>query len=241
MRRWLLLLLLLCVAPLRAAEDTVRMVLVGPPGAGKGTQARELADRFHLAHIATGDILREQVKQGTPLGKQAKEYMESGGLVPDELIISMVLERLASTDGFILDGFPRSTVQAVKLDEALQKMGRPLNLVVELSVPDQELVERLSLRRSCPQCQRTYHLKNNPPKKPGVCDADGTALVQRKDDKEETIRHRLEVYHQQTEPILKYYRKSVGVVEVDGRQPIAKVSADVAAAVEKKLPAGAHP
>lgn len=236
--RLILFLLLLLTGPLWSDEDSVRMVLVGPPGAGKGTQARVLADRFKLAHISTGDILREQVRLETPLGKQAKEYMNSGRLVPDDLIISMVQEKLAGTNGFILDGFPRSEVQARKLDESLQQLGRPLNVVILLDVPDSELVDRLSQRRACPKCQRSYHLTSNPPKQAGVCDLDGSELVQRVDDKEETIRKRLEVYHNQTEPVITYYRSRVGVAEIDGRQHIDKVGQDAIKVVEERVYAG---
>jgi adenylate kinase len=238
MLRLFLVLFLLLVGPLWAEDEAVRMVLVGPPGAGKGTQARVLADRFKLAHISTGDILREQVRLETPLGKQAKEYMNSGRLVPDDLIISMVQEKLAGTNGFILDGFPRSEVQAQKLDESLEKLGRPLNVVILLDVPDEELVSRLSQRRACPKCQRSYHLSANPPKQAGVCDMDGTPLVQREDDKEETIRKRLQVYHNQTEPIINYYRRNVGVAEIDGRQHIDKVGQDAIHVVEDRVGAG---
>lgn len=224
----LLLLLSLCLVGLVAwAQEAPRVILIGPPGAGKGTQARYLSEKYHLAHISTGDILRENRKQGTELGKQAAAYMDSGKLVPDDLIVSMVAERLAGDGGFVLDGFPRSEVQANLLDGMLSKTGHPINSVILLEVSDNDLVERLSLRRSCPTCQRTYHLKSNPPKKEGLCDLDGAALVQRPDDKEDVIRNRLKVYHEQTEPVLRHYGSSPGVAKIDGRLDIAEVQKKV--------------
>jgi len=229
------LLLLLLLVGWCWAEESARVILVGPPGAGKGTQARLLAEKFGLAHISTGDILREHRKKGTELGKQAAAYMDSGKLVPDDLIVSMVAETLASQKGFVLDGFPRSENQACLLDGMLAKVERPINLVILLEVSDEELVERLSLRRFCPTCQRTYHLKSNTPKNPGSCDVDATALVQRKDDQEEVIRNRLKVYHDQTEPVLKHYQDEPGIVVIDGRQSIEEVKRQVLEAVEPKV------
>ncbi len=185
MRRLLLLLCLSLITWMAWAEDAPRILLIGPPGAGKGTQARYLSEKYHLSHISTGDILRENRKQGTELGKQAASYMDSGKLVPDELIVTMVAEKLTGDGGFVLDGFPRSETQAQLLDGMLTKVGHPINSVILLDVADGDLVERLSLRRSCPTCQRTYHLKSNTPKKAGLCDVDGTALIQRPDDKED--------------------------------------------------------
>ena len=222
MRR-LILLCLCLITWVVWAEDAPRVILIGPPGAGKGTQARYLSEKYHLAHISTGDILRENRKQGTELGKQAASYMDTGKLVPDELIVTMVAERLTGDGGFVLDGFPRSEAQAQLLDGMLSKSGHPINSVILLDVSDNDLVERLSLRRSCPTCQRTYHLKSNPPKKEGLCDVDGTALIQRPDDKEEVIRNRLKVYHEQTEPVLRHYQDKPGVVKIDGRLDILDV------------------
>jgi len=224
----LLLLLCLCLTTMLVwAEEAHRIILIGPPGAGKGTQARYLAEKYRLAHISTGDILRENRKQGTELGKQAAAYMDSGKLVPDDLIVTMVAEKLSGDGGFVLDGFPRSELQAQLLDGMLSKVGHPINTVILLEVADDELVERLSLRRSCPTCQRTYHLKANPPKKEGLCDVDDTPLVQRPDDKEDVIRNRLKVYHEQTEPVLRHYASKPGVVKIDGRQPIDQVQKQV--------------
>lgn len=235
MKAFLRVLLLLLLVGWCRAEESARVILVGPPGAGKGTQARLLAEKFGLAHISTGDILREHRKKGTELGKQAAAYMDLGKLVPDDLIVSMVAETLATQKGFVLDGFPRSEKQACLLDEMLARLQRPINQVILLEVSDEELVERLSLRRFCPTCQRTYHLKNHLPKNPGLCDADGTALIQRKDDQEEVIRNRLKVYHQQTEPVLKHYEDEPGVVVIDGRQSIEEVQRQVLESVESKV------
>lgn len=234
MRRLLIGLLFCLVCLTATAEDAPRIILVGPPGAGKGTQARFLAEKFHLAHISTGDILRENRKQGTELGKKAAAYMDVGKLVPDDLIVSMVAEKLTGDGGFVLDGFPRSEVQAQLLDGMLAKVEHPINLVILLHVPDDELVERLSLRRSCPACQKTFHLKANPPKKAGTCDC-GAGLVQRSDDREEVIRNRLKVYHEQTEPVLKHYHDTPGIIEIDGRQNIEKVQEQVEDAVAPKV------
>lgn len=230
MRR-LILLCLCLITWVVWAEEAPRVILIGPPGAGKGTQARYLSEKFHLAHISTGDILRENRKQGTELGKQAASYMDTGKLVPDELIVTMVAERLTGDGGFVLDGFPRSEAQAQLLDSMLNKSGHPINSVILLEVSDNELVERLSLRRSCPTCQRTYHLKSNPPKKEGLCDVDGTPLIQRPDDKEEVIRNRLKVYHEQTEPVLRHYSDKPGVVKIDGRLGIEEVQKQVDASL----------
>lgn len=224
-----------------AFGEPARIILIGPPGAGKGTQARTLVEKFGLAHIATGDLLREQVKQGTELGKQAATFMNAGKLVPDDLIVAMVREKLSGDRGFVLDGFPRSEVQARLLDEMLQALSRPINLVVLLDVPDEELVERLSLRRFCPKCNRTYHVRNNPPRQEGICDSDGGPLEQRKDDREETVVNRLKVYHEQTEPVLRHYQESPGVVEVDGMQAIEDVTTQVCDTVEEIQQAGQRP
>jgi adenylate kinase len=228
----LITLCLLLITWIVWADDAPRVILVGPPGAGKGTQARYLSEKYHLAHISTGDILRENRKQGTELGKQAASYMDSGKLVPDELIVTMVAERLTGDGGFVLDGFPRSEAQAQLLDGMLAKSGHPINSVILLEVSDNDLVERLSFRRSCPTCQRTYHLKSNPPKKEGMCDVDGTPLVQRPDDKEEVIRNRLKVYHDQTEPVLRHYQEKPGVVKIDGRLDIQEVQNQVDASLK---------
>src|SRR3954453_19142978 len=185
----------------------LNLILLGPPGAGKGTQAERLQEDFPLAYVATGDILRRAVKEQTDLGKQAKEYMDRGDLVPDEGIIGVILDRLAETDteaGFLLDGFPRTDEQAEALDKALKKVGRRLTAALLIDVPEDDIVRRLSGRRICPN-GHVYHVDHNPPKKDGVCDVDGEPLQQREDDREETIRKRLDVYRKQTSPLVDYY------------------------------------
>ena len=234
--RHILRILLVCLTALTCwAQEVPRVILIGPPGAGKGTQARNLATRFGLAHISTGDILRENRKQGTELGKQAAAYMDSGKLVPDDLIVAMVAGKLSGDGGFVLDGFPRSEVQAQLLDKMLARVHHPINRVILLEVSDEDLIERLSLRRFCPTCQQTYHLKANPPQHEGVCDSDGTPLIQRKDDQEDVIRNRLKVYHEQTEPVLRHYQEEPGVIKIDGRQSIKEVETQVEEAVAPKV------
>lgn len=191
-----------------ALVSELNLILVGPPGAGKGTQAERLTEDFNLPYYATGNILRKAVADGTPLGKQAKEYMDAGGLVPDDVIIGVILEALAgdeAADGFLLDGFPRTVPQADALGEALAKAGRRLTAVLLIDVDDEEVVRRLSGRRTCSKNGHTYHVEFDPPKHDNVCDQDGSKLVQRDDDKPETIRNRLAVYHDQTEPLVEYY------------------------------------
>ena len=185
----------------------LNLILLGPPGAGKGTQAERLQEDFPLAYVATGDILRAAVKDETDLGKKAKEYMDRGDLVPDDVIVGVILDRLSQTDtqdGFLLDGFPRTGDQAVALDSALKKVDRALSAVLLIDVPEDELVRRLSGRRVCPN-GHTYHLEHNPPKNDEVCDVDGEPLEQREDDREETVRNRLQVYRKQTAPLVDYY------------------------------------
>ncbi len=185
----------------------LNLILLGPPGAGKGTQAERLTEDFPLAYVATGDMLRQAVKDGTNLGRKAKEYMDRGDLVPDDVIIGVILDRLDEPDtgdGFLLDGFPRTDKQAEALDEALKKVDRRLTATLLIDVPADDIVRRLSGRRVCPD-GHTYHVEHNPPKKEGVCDVDGEPLSQREDDREETIRKRLEVYSKQTSPLVEYY------------------------------------
>ena len=204
----------------------LNLILLGPPGAGKGTQAQKLVNDFDLPYYATGDILRNAVEQGTDLGKQAQEYMERGDLVPDELVMGLVVERVDSEeaeDGFILDGFPRNVEQANALDEELDSLGRSLTAVLLVDVPDDEVVRRLSGRRVCKKAGHNYHVEFDPPKREGVCDQDGSPLIQRDDDKPETVKHRLEVYKDQTSPLVDFYEDRGVLRRIDGRRPPSEV------------------
>jgi adenylate kinase len=202
------------------------IVLLGPPASGKGTQAAQLREFLHLPHVASGDLFRENLKNETELGKKARGYMDRGELVPDDVTIAMVLERLSrpdTTEGALLDGFPRTIAQAEALDRALQAAGNRISLVPSIEVPDEVLIERVSGRRLCPICGESYHIKFNPPKTPGICDNDDGKLYQRDDDNPETVRNRLKVYWEQTNPLIEYYRLQGIVVTVNGDQPIAAV------------------
>ena len=197
----------------------MRIVILGPPGAGKGTQAVRLASVLGLTHLATGDMLRAEVASGSGLGTQAQAYMERGDLVPDDVIIRMILGRLGAQGpaaGVILDGFPRTLAQAEALDEALEETGQPIDRALSLRVSDDELVRRLAGRLTCRGCQRPYHLEFSPPREPGRCDGCGGELVQRPDDNPESVRRRLAVYRKQTAPVIDYYRRAGSVAEVDG-------------------------
>ncbi|HID06387.1 MAG TPA: adenylate kinase [Armatimonadetes bacterium] len=189
----------------------MQIILLGPPGSGKGTQAAMLAETLNLAHIATGDIFREEIQHGTELGKKVQLYLRSGELVPDDIVIQILESHLrkvldASKDGFVLDGFPRTEVQAEALDALLQRMGLTLDAVVLIDVDDDEIIERLSGRRICPKCGAVYHVRRNPPKEAGKCDRCGAELIQRADDRVDVIRHRLKVYSKQTAPLIEHYR-----------------------------------
>ena len=205
----------------------LNLILLGPPGAGKGTQAERLVKDFGLPYLATGNMLRDAVRDQTELGKKAKEYMDRGDLVPDELIIAMILDSLEKQDtstGFILDGFPRTERQAQALDEELEKRGRSLGAALLIDVDEDTVVERLSGRRVCVKGQHNFHLKFDPPKHPERCDVDGSRLVQRDDDKPEVIQHRLEQYHEKTEPLIDYYDRKGMLRRVDGGRDPDKVS-----------------
>lgn len=205
----------------------MRMVLLGPPGAGKGTQAQVLSKDLNLPHISTGDMLREAIRTSTPLGLKAKQYMDSGQLVPDDLVIALVEERLAKPDaqkGYILDGFPRTSEQAEKLDASLAKIGMPLHIVLYFKTTKPVILRRLSGRRICGQCSKNYHMTNFRPKVEGVCDACGSKLVQRPDDKEDAIENRLKVYEAQTAPLIDYYQKKNILSEVSGDLEVAPLN-----------------
>jgi adenylate kinase len=205
----------------------MRLVLVGPPGAGKGTQAQFISAHLGIPKISTGDIFRENVSQGTDLGQEAKKYMDAGDLVPDEITIGMVKERLAEPDtakGFLLDGFPRNVPQARTFDDVLAGGSAPLHVVLELVVDDDEVVRRLSGRRTCRNCGHIWHVDFDPPSVEGVCDICGGELFQRDDDKPETVRHRLEVYYEQTAPLVGYYAEQGILVGIDAMGPVDDVT-----------------
>lgn len=213
----------------------MKLVILGPPGAGKGTQAEYIVKRYNIPHISTGDIFRENIKNNTELGKKAKSYMDKGLLVPDDLVIALVEDRLNKDDakeGFLLDGFPRTVAQAVSLDSILDKNDDKLTKVINISVDPEILIERAVGRRVCKTCGMTYHVKFNPPKEEGVCEKDGTKLIQRDDDTEETVKTRISVYFDQTAPLIDYYRAQNLLIDIDGAKDIDKVFDDIVIGLE---------
>ncbi len=215
----------------------MRLILLGPPGAGKGTQAEVLVEKYKIPHISTGDIFRQNIKEGTELGKKAKEYMDQGLLVPDELTVGLVTDRISQPDcgnGFMLDGFPRNVSQAVQLDAFLKNNGIALDKVINIEVDKEKLVARAVGRRICKSCGATYHIEFNPSKEEGVCDICKGDLYQRADDNEETVSKRIQVYLDETKPLADYYSKVGIIADIDGQQSIDKVFNDIVSALESK-------
>ncbi len=204
----------------------MKIVMLGAPGAGKGTQAKMIAAKYHVPHVSSGDIFRANIAEGTELGMQAKEYMDKGLLVPDELTVDLIIDRISQDDcrdGYILDGFPRTILQAETLDRALAKIGETLDYAIDVDVPDDHIITRMSGRRVCTSCGATYHIVNNPSAKGDFCEVCGAPLVQREDDRPETVRKRLEVYHEQTQPLIYYYRGQHIWHPVDGTKDMNDV------------------
>lgn len=197
----------------------MKIIMLGAPGAGKGTQAKRIASEYGIPHISTGDIFRANIKDQTELGMEAKSYMDKGLLVPDELTVKILLDRVAKDDcknGYVLDGYPRTIPQAEVLDKAVKELGEAIDFAINVDVPDENIIRRMSGRRSCPGCGAIFHIEHMPPKKEGICDTCGKELVIRDDDKPETVQNRLKVYHEQTQPLIEYYSKQGIVKEVDG-------------------------
>ena len=210
----------------------MKIIMLGAPGAGKGTQAKMIADKYGVPHISTGDIFRANIKNGTELGMEAKKYMDQGLLVPDELTVRILLDRVAQDDcknGYVLDGFPRTIPQAEVLDSELTKLGDHIDYAINVDVPDENLVKRMSGRRACLTCGATYHIEHVPPKKEGICDVCGSELVLRDDDKPETVKNRLNVYHEQTQPLIDFYTEKGVLKTVDGTVPMEEVFAAITA------------
>lgn len=214
----------------------MKIIMLGAPGAGKGTQAKMIADKYHVPHISTGDIFRANIKNGTELGMEAKKYMDQGLLVPDELTVKILLDRVGKEDckeGYVLDGFPRTIPQAKVLDEALAELGESIDYAIDVDVPDENIVQRMSGRRACLSCGATYHLEHVPPQKEGVCDKCGNELVLRDDDKADTVLNRLKVYHDQTQPLIQFYETKGVLKIVDGTQAMEDVFQSIIAILEK--------
>ena len=210
----------------------MKIIMLGAPGAGKGTQAKMIADKYGVPHISTGDIFRANIKNGTELGMEAKKYMDQGLLVPDELTVRILLDRVAQDDcknGYVLDGFPRTIPQAEVLDSELTKLGDHIDYAINVDVPDENIVKRMTGRRACLTCGATYHIEHVPPKKEGICDVCGSELVLRDDDKPETVKNRLNVYHEQTQPLIDFYTEKGVLKTVDGTVPMEEVFAAITA------------
>ena len=208
----------------------MKIIMLGAPGAGKGTQAKKIADKYNIPHISTGDIFRANIKNGTELGKKAKEYMDKGLLVPDELTLDLIMDRFKADDcknGYVLDGFPRTIPQADVLDKAVSELNDKIDYAINVDVKDDNIIRRMSGRRACLNCGATYHIVNVPPKKEGICDTCGSELVIRDDDKEETVKARLLAYHEQTQPLIDYYNNKGILKEVDGTKDMNDVFADI--------------
>jgi len=208
----------------------MRLILLGPPGAGKGTQAEKIAKEYNIPHISTGDIFRANIKNETKLGLKAKQYIDNGELVPDSVVVAIVEDRIKQDDtknGFLLDGFPRTENQALALDEVLNELGISLDAVINIKVDSQVLVSRITGRRICKDCGATYHIEFNPPAEEGVCDLCGGELYQRSDDNEDTVQNRIDVYNKQTAPLIEYYSKQDLIKTIDGEQAIDKVFTDI--------------
>ena len=213
----------------------MKIIMLGAPGAGKGTQAKKLALKYNIPHISTGDIFRANIKNGTELGKKAKVYMDQGLLVPDELVVDLVVDRFKSPDcenGYVLDGFPRTIPQAEALDEALRKNGDAVEYAIDVDVSDEDIIKRMSGRRACLNCGATYHIVNIPPKMDGICDVCGKPLVLREDDKPETVKKRLAVYHEQTQPLIEYYSKKGILRSVDGTKNMDETFREIVQIIE---------
>lgn len=213
----------------------MKIIMLGAPGAGKGTQAKRIAEKYNIPHISTGDIFRANIKNGTELGKKAKTYMDQGALVPDELVVDLVVDRVAQDDaknGYVLDGFPRTIPQAEALDAALAKMNDKVDYAIDVDVPDENIINRMSGRRACVSCGGTYHVVFNPTKVENVCDACGGELVLRDDDKPETVKKRLTVYHDQTQPLIDYYGKKKILKSVDGTKDMDEVFQEIVKILE---------
>ena len=213
----------------------MKIIMLGAPGAGKGTQAKQIAAKYSIPHISTGDIFRANIKNGTELGKKAKEYMDQGALVPDELTCDLVMDRISQPDaanGFVLDGFPRTIPQAEALDKALTAAGQSMDFAVDVDVPDENIVNRMSGRRACLKCGATYHIVSIPTKVEGICDVCGEPVVQRDDDKPETVQKRLTVYHEQTQPLIDYYKGKGILKSVDGTVPMEQVFEEIVKILE---------